>query len=117
MGIRVDLGAFATPGVLGFAAVLTGVAVLGKQACSLGVAQKECDRLAVGPRMIPRGEVGLIFANTGATMTIGGERVVNGAVFSAVVMVVGLTTLLTPPLLVWRLRQMESRRAPARVRA
>ena len=104
MGIRVDLGAFAETGVLGFAAALTLVAVLGKQVCSLGVLEKGCDRLAVGLGMIPRGEVGLIFAGIGATLMIQGERVVDGAVFSAVVVMVALTTLVTPPLLVWRMR-------------
>jgi Kef-type K+ transport system membrane component KefB len=111
MGIRVDLNAFAAPGVLGFAAALTLVAVLGKQACSLGVLEQGCDRLAVGLGMIPRGEVGLIFAGIGATLTIAGERVVDGAVFSAVVVMVALTTLVTPPLLVWRLRQLDARTA------
>ena len=113
MGIRVDLSTFADTAVLGFAAILTLVAVLGKQACSLGVLEKGCDRLAVGLGMIPRGEVGLIFASIGATLTIAGERVVDGAVFSAVVMMVTVTTLVTPPLLVWRLRHLD-RRAAAR---
>jgi len=105
MGIRVDLGAFGQSEVLGFAAVLTLVAALGKQACSLGVLEKGCDRLAVGLGMIPRGEVGLIFAGIGATLTIRGERVVDGAVFSAVVIMVALTTLMTPPLMIWRMRR------------
>jgi Kef-type K+ transport system membrane component KefB len=109
MGIRVDLAAFGQSGVLGFAGVLTLVAVLGKQACSLGVVEKGCDRLAVGLGMIPRGEVGLIFASIGATLTIAGERVVDGAVFSAVVVMVAMTTLVTPPLLVWRLRALDGR--------
>jgi Kef-type K+ transport system membrane component KefB len=107
MGIRVDLSAFGETGVLAFAAALTLVAALGKQACSLGVLEKGCDRLAVGLGMIPRGEVGLIFASIGATLLIGGERVVDGAVFSAVVVMVALTTLVTPPLLVWRLRKLD----------
>jgi Kef-type K+ transport system membrane component KefB len=111
MGIRVDLAAFGQPGVMGFAAVLTLAAALGKQACSLGVLERGCDRLAVGLGMIPRGEVGLIFASIGATLTIGGERVVDGAVFSAVVVMVALTTLMTPPLLVWRLRALDGRGA------
>jgi Kef-type K+ transport system membrane component KefB len=55
--------------------------------------------------MIPRGEVGLIFAGIGSTLTIGGVRVVDDAVFSAVVAMVALTTLVTPPLLAWRLRR------------
>ena len=114
MGIRVDLNAFAQPGVLGFAAALSLVAVLGKQACSLGVLEQGCDKLAVGLGMIPRGEVGLIFAGIGATLTIAGERVVDGAVFSAVVVMVAVTTLVTPPLLVWRLRQLDARPAKPR---
>jgi Kef-type K+ transport system membrane component KefB len=105
MGMRVDLSVFGHTGVLGFAAALTAAAVVGKQVCSLGVLEKGTDRLAVGLGMIPRGEVGLIFASIGATLHIAGERVVDDAVFSAVVIMVVLTTMLTPPLLVWRLRR------------
>jgi Kef-type K+ transport system membrane component KefB len=104
MGMRVDLGVFGAPGVLGFAAVLTLAAVIGKQACSLGVLERGADRLAVGLGMIPRGEVGLIFAGIGSTLMLGGERVIGDEVFSAVVIMVALTTLVTPPLLVWRMR-------------
>jgi Na+:H+ antiporter len=104
MGMRVNVAAFAEPGVLGFAAVLTLVAVLGKQACSLGVLDQGADRLAVGLGMIPRGEVGLIFASIGASLTLHGARVVDGPLVSAVVLMVAVTTLVTPPLLAWRLR-------------
>jgi Kef-type K+ transport system membrane component KefB len=105
MGMQVDLSVFRQVEILGFAAALTIAAVIGKQACSLGVLTPGVDRLAVGLGMIPRGEVGLIFAGIGATLTIAGERVVDAAVFSAVVVMVTLTTLMTPPLLVWRLRK------------
>ena len=104
MGMRVDLAAFGSPGVLGFAAVLTLAAVLGKQVCALGVLEKGADRIAVGLGMIPRGEVGLIFANFGLTLTLLGRAVVDRRVFSAAVVMVALTTLMTPPLLTWRLR-------------
>jgi Kef-type K+ transport system membrane component KefB len=104
MGTGVDLAAFARPGVLGFAALLTLAAIVGKQACALGVLDPGVDRLAVGLGMIPRGEVGLIFASIGRTLTIGGERVVDDTVYAAVVVMVAVTTMLTPPLLVWRLR-------------
>jgi len=110
MGMRVDLRAFARVEVLGFAAVLTLVAAIGKQACSLGVLDKDCDRLAVGLGMIPRGEVGLIFASMGVTLSLAGERVVTPEIYSAVVMMVAITTFITPPLLTWRLA---SRRAAA----
>jgi Kef-type K+ transport system membrane component KefB len=104
MGMSVNLAAFAAPGVLGFAGLLTFAAIIGKQVCALGVREKGADRLAVGLGMIPRGEVGLIFASIGRTLTIGGERVVDDTVYAAVVVMVALTTLLTPPLLVWRMR-------------
>jgi len=107
MGMRVDLSVFATRGVLGFAALLTLAAVIGKQACALGVLERGTDRLAVGLGMIPRGEVGLIFAGIGATLAVRGERVVNDVVYSAAVVMVGLTTLLTPPLLAWRLKALD----------
>lgn len=113
MGMHVDLGVFGIPGVLGFAALLTLAAVVGKQACSLGVLGRGVDRLAVGLGMIPRGEVGLIFAGIGATLRIRGERVVDDAVFSAVVVMVALTTLLTPPLLVWRMKRVPTVQASA----
>ena len=102
--MRVELRVFGKPAVLGFAAALTAAAVAGKQVCGLGVLEKNTDRIGVGLGMIPRGEVGLIFAGIGATLSIAGERVVDDAVFSAVVMMVALTTLMTPPLLVWRMR-------------
>jgi Kef-type K+ transport system membrane component KefB len=105
MGMRVDLSVFGALGVLGFAAAVTVAAVAAKQACALGVLEKGADRIAVGLGMIPRGEVGLIFAGIGSTLTIAGERVVDDATFSAVVTMVALTTLVTPPLLAWRLRR------------
>ncbi len=103
MGMRTDLRSFAQPGVLGLAAALTVVAILGKQACSLGVLGKGIDRLSVGIGMIPRGEVGLIFANMGLALSVRGERIVDQATFSAVVVMVIVTTMVTPPTLKWSL--------------
>ena len=101
MGVRTDLRAFAEPGVLGLAAVLTLAAIVGKQLCALGVVGRGLDRLSIGIGMIPRGEVGLIFANLGLTLMIGGEPVITRNVFSAVVVMVIVTTALTPPALKW----------------
>ncbi len=104
MGMRTDLRAFVQPGVIGLAAALTVAAVVGKQACALGVWQQGVNRLAVGVGMIPRGEVGLIFANVGLTLTLAGERIVDPSIYSAVVVMVMVTTLITPPALKWSLR-------------
>jgi Kef-type K+ transport system membrane component KefB len=110
MGMRVDLSVFGRRDILGFAAVLTVVAIVGKQICSIGIVERGTDRIAVGLGMIPRGEVGLIFASVGATLVLAGRRVVDPTVFSAVVVVVSVTTLLTPPLLVWRMRGTDARK-------
>ena len=74
---------------------------IGKQACSLGVIGGGIDRLSVGIGMIPRGEVGLIFANVGLGLLLNGQPLVSTAEFSAVVVMVIVTTLMTPPLLTW----------------
>lgn len=103
MGMRTDLRSFLQPGVLGLAAALTLVAIIGKQVCALGVIGKGIDRLSVGLGMIPRGEVGLIFANIGMSLTIAGERVIDAATYSAVVVMVITTTMVTPPALKWSL--------------
>ena len=101
MGLRTDLSVFANPGVLGLAAALTAAAIVGKQMCSLGVVAPGLDRLSIGIGMIPRGEVGLIFANMGLTLSVAGQPVVTPAIFSAVIVMVMATTIITPPALAW----------------
>ncbi len=103
MGMRTDLRSFLQPGVLGLASALTIAAILGKQVCAFGVIGRGVDRLTVGVGMIPRGEVGLIFANIGLTLTVAGTRIIDQASFSAVVVMVIVTTVVTPPALKWAL--------------
>jgi Kef-type K+ transport system membrane component KefB len=101
MGMHTDLASFARLEVLGLAGALVVAAIIGKQACYVGVTGRGIDRLTVGLGMIPRGEVGLIFANIGLTLTVNGERVVDSATYSAIVIMVIVTTMVTPPLLKW----------------
>ena len=108
MGMRVDLRAFARVELLGFAAALTMAAIIGKQICSLVVVERGLNRWAIGLGMIPRGEVGLIFAGLGATLMLPNAQgvsqpVINAGTFSVVVIMVIVTTLLTPPALKWSL--------------
>ncbi len=103
MGMRVDLSAFGRSEVLGLALLLTVAAIIGKQACALGALERGLDRLSIGIGMIPRGEVGLIFAGMGLTLTLAGERIVDESLYSAIVIMVILTTLVTPPALKWSL--------------
>jgi Kef-type K+ transport system membrane component KefB len=63
MGIQVKLEALASKDVL-IAGALTAVAIIGKVLSGLGC-PKRMNRWAVGFGMMPRGEVGLIFAGIG----------------------------------------------------
>jgi Kef-type K+ transport system membrane component KefB len=111
MGIGVDLATFARLEVLGFAALLTVAAVVGKMICAAGVLERGLDRISVAVGMVPRGEVGLIFAGIGAQLYLHGERVVPPAVFSAAVIMVIVTTLVTPPLLKVTLARGDAKKA------
>jgi Kef-type K+ transport system membrane component KefB len=103
MGMQVQLITFMEPQILGLAAVITLAAVAGKQACGLGVFGKGLDRLSIGIGMIPRGEVGLIFASVGTTLAVAGERIVDAGTYSAIVIMVIVTTMAAPPALKWSL--------------
>ena len=103
MGTQVDLSSFSDTSVWLLAGALTLVAIIGKQVCSLGVLDKGLNRFAVGLGMIPRGEVGLIFAGVGKDLQVNGKAVIDPSTFSAVVVMVMITTMVTPPLLKWSL--------------
>jgi Kef-type K+ transport system membrane component KefB len=115
LGTALALGV-ARVNVLGLSALLTLAAIAGKQACSLGALGQRLDRLSIGIGMIPRGEVGLIFANIGLGLQVAGQRIVDEGVFSAVVIMVIVTTIVTPPALKWSLARHPSEHAdhPAR---
>ena len=82
------------------------VAIIGKLAA--GYVVKGLDRLSIGIGMVPRGEVGLIFAGIGK-----GLGVVNDGVFAAIVIMVMVTTLITPLALKWSLGRYPDSPPPA----
>ena len=104
MGMVVDLRSLASAPVIGFAAALTLAAILGKIACGT-VAPKGVSGLTLGLGMMPRGEVGLIFAGIGAQLFLAGRPVIDAGTYAAAVVMVVATTVLTPPLLLWSIRR------------
>lgn len=106
IGIAAEVERFFDPTVLGIAAVLTVVAVIGKIASSLALARAPGDKLLVGLGMLPRGEVGLIFATIGLS-----QGVLDDDLYAALLLVVLVTTLAAPPLLRLRLRRLGSQAA------
>jgi Kef-type K+ transport system membrane component KefB len=88
--------------VIGF--VLTVVAIIGKFAAGFMVFGKPLRKPVIGVGMIPRGEVGLIFAQLGLTAGL-----LTTGLYSSVAMMVMITTFITPPVL--RALLAKSRRA------
>jgi Kef-type K+ transport system membrane component KefB len=102
MGMQVNLASFLEPRVAWLSLVLTVAAVLGKLAAGLP-AYGRASPLSVGIGMVPRGEVGLIFAGTGKALGVVGD-----ALFSAIVLMVVATTLAAPPGLKWSFSRAEA---------
>jgi Kef-type K+ transport system membrane component KefB len=84
--------------------IITVVAIIGKLACAIAV-PRGVSGLTVGLGMMPRGEVGLIFASIGAALVLDGQPVVDAGTYAAAVFMVVLTTMATPPLLLWSMRR------------
>ena len=82
--------------VLGLGLALFAIAVAGKVAAGWAAPWRKYNRLAVGIGMIPRGEVGLIFANMGLA-----TGVLSRPLFGAIIIMVIATTFIAPPLLKW----------------
>jgi Kef-type K+ transport system membrane component KefB len=97
-GMQVKLDLLADPRAVLIALGLTAVAVAGKVVA--GLAAGKGNGWLVGWGMVPRGEVGLIFAAVGSRL-----GVVSDEEFSIIVIMVILTTLMTPPILSYLLRR------------
>jgi Kef-type K+ transport system membrane component KefB len=95
MGAKVDLSVLSDFKVIQLGVVLTVVAVLGK-VLSGYVVSKKLNRLVIGVGMVPRGEVGLIFAAMGVSPLLGPEPVFSPMVFGAIVFMVILTSIISP---------------------
>ena len=102
-GMQVDLTALADPKVVAVALGITVAAVVGKLVAGFA-AGKGMNPWLIGWGMVPRGEVGLIFAMVGKKLGVMSE-----AMFSVIVIMVILTTLLTPPILTVLLRRQSAK--------
>jgi Kef-type K+ transport system membrane component KefB len=94
IGMQIKLELFYDKHVLMVSLAITLAAIIGKQVCGLCVLDKGLNRIAIGVAMIPRGEVTLIFAGIGKSLGI-----ISDVIFSALIIMVIITTLITPPAL------------------
>lgn len=102
IGIQVKLEAFWDSRVLILAFALIIAAIIGKVVSGLGANRKD-DRLLIGIGMLPRGEVGLVFASIGRSL-----GVMSDLLFTSIILMVIVTTVMTPPLLKLRFARQTS---------
>lgn len=102
-GSLVDPRLFLQRETIGIALLVTAVAIVTKAAGAglggIGLSLRSISVIGVG--MVPRGEVGLIVASIGLSM-----GVVEHRLFSVVVVMAVVTTLIVPPILTWLLRPL-----------
>ncbi|MDA0297724.1 MAG: cation:proton antiporter [Actinobacteria bacterium] len=98
IGISTNIRAMADARVIGVALLISVVAVVSKIAAAFGAIGSRGDKWTIGFGMLPRGEVGLIFASIGLSVGAFSEEL-----YGSVLVVVLITTLIAPPLLRWRL--------------
>lgn len=90
-GLQIQIESLLNPGLYVGAIVISAVAVVTKMLAGLGAKGDRQEKLLVGASMVPRGEVGLIFAATGQAL-----GVISPELFSTIVIVVMVTTFLAP---------------------
>ena len=108
VGAAVDVRSFGSGDVLMVGVALTVVAIIGKFAAGFAPVWIRARKTVIGVGMIPRGEVGLIFAQMGLT-----AGVLNAGSYSALMLMVLVTTFIAPPLLRYLLTQESSATATA----
>jgi len=94
VGASVDLRALTSPEALATGSALIAVGVAGKVLAGFAPWWFDGNKLLIGVAMVPRGEVGLIFAQMGLA-----SGAISAEVFGALMLMVVVTTFLTPPLL------------------
>ncbi|HEX6941153.1 MAG TPA: cation:proton antiporter [Longimicrobiales bacterium] len=97
------------PAVLAVGGALLGIAIVGKlvSGYAVGWGKEKLSHIIIGVGMVPRGEVGLIFADLGLR-----NGILSPAVFSAILIMVMLTTFISPPLLKAIFRRVRPAPAP-----
>ena len=107
IGIQVKVESFFHWQVILVAAALLVAAILGKLISGLGGCSKD-DRFLIGIGMLPRGEVGLVFASIGRTL-----GVISDQLFSSIILMVIVTTIMTPFWLKRRLDKAKLQKEPS----
>jgi Kef-type K+ transport system membrane component KefB len=85
-----------SPFIWGFSLSLLVAAIVGKLVGALLIKEPWAARWVIGMAMIPRGEVGLIFAELGRV-----SEIFSNEIYAGMVIVIALTTLMPPFVMKW----------------
>ncbi len=101
-GMLMDVKTLGNTAILLPLALLFVVAFLGKIIAGFAALKVKAKKLVIGIGMIPRGEVGIIFATFGLA-----NKIVTAELYALLVVVIMLTTFVAPPLLSWSMKGIE----------
>ena len=87
---------WSSPFIWGFSLTIFVLSVIGKMIGPFFIKETIYSRLAIGMAMVPRGEIGLIFAELGKI-----SGILNNEIHAAMIIVIILTTLLSPFVMKW----------------
>lgn len=93
-GLQIEIESLLNPSIYIVALAASAVAIIGKLVAGFGAKGSLQEKIVVGMSMVPRGEVGLIFASIGRSL-----GAINAEEFSAIILVVIVTTFISPPAL------------------
>ncbi len=93
-GLQIDFGSLLEPSLYVTAGIISVVAIATKFLAGIAAQGSTTEKMLVGVSMVPRGEVGLIFAATGSAL-----GVLDSKLFSTIVLVVIITTFISPALI------------------
>ncbi len=87
---------WSSPFIWGFSLTIFVLSVIGKMIGPFFIKETIYSRLAIGMAMVPRGEIGLIFAELGKI-----SGILNNEIHAGMIIVIILTTLLSPFVMKW----------------
>lgn len=101
-GLQIDIASLLNVQLYIVSVVIAVFAIAGKLVAGLAAQGSKTEKLLVGTSMVPRGEVGLIFAATGRSLGVLGDDL-----FSVIILVVIITTFIAPPIITRLAKQLK----------
>jgi Kef-type K+ transport system membrane component KefB len=106
-GLQIDFSTLLNPALYLYALILGTAAILSKLIAGFVVKGTWNEKFLIGTSMVPRGEVGLIFASIGKAL-----GVLRPELFSVIVLVIIFTTFVAPPCIAYFAKRVQQSTEP-----